>query len=303
MLESTPDKYDCAVIGAGPAGLTAAIYLARYRRRIVVFDGGNSRARWIPESHNCPGFPGGISGMALLERLQTQLAECETTIRPCCVRELQRMPRGFLVVDANGERIHASTILMATGIVDVLPDVDWIEDAIRARAVRLCAVCDGYEVMDKRIAVYGPSASVLDHAMFLRTYSRDVTIVSSDGLDLDDRQAERAGKSSIRFLQHVVDFRFDGRVCSFVSPSAGELVFDGVYPFLGSRAQSSLAIALAAARDENAELRVGPDQMSSVPGLYVAGDVVSALNQISVAVGHGGVAATAIHGKLPRNLR
>lgn len=302
MLEPTAEKYDCVVIGAGPAGLTAALYLARYRRRIIVFDGGRSRARWIPESHNCPGFPGGISGVALLERLQEQLAECATTIRRRCVSELQRMPGGFVVTDANGESVHASTILMATGIVDVLPDVDWIEDAIHARAVRLCAVCDGYEITDKRIAVYGPTASVLDHAMFLRTYSRDVTIVSSDGAELDDRQAERAGKSSIRFLQHVEDFRFDGRLCAFVSRT-GEHVFDGVYPFLGSRAQSSLALGLAAAADENGELRVGPDQMSSVPGLYVAGDVVSALNQISVAVGHAGVAATAIHSKLPRNPR
>jgi thioredoxin reductase (NADPH) len=298
-----PGNYDCAVIGAGPAGLTAALYLARYRRRIIVFDAGRSRARWIPESHNCPGFPGGISGVALLEKLQEQLAQCETTIRPCVVTELLRTETGFVVTDINGEHVHASTILLATGIVDVLPDVDWIEDAIRARVVRLCSVCDGYEAMDKRLAVYGPSASMLDHAMFLRTYSRDVTIVSSDGLDLDDRQAERAGKASIRFLQRVTDFRFDGRVCAFISPGADEYLFDSVYPFLGSRAQSGLATALGATADENGELRVGRNQMSSVPGLYVAGDVVSALNQISVAVGHGGVAATAIHSMLPRNPR
>src|SRR6476619_442187 len=63
---------DCLIVGAGPSGLVAATYLARFRRRIAVVDAGESRARWIPTSHNCPGFPLGVSGTRLLERLRDQ---------------------------------------------------------------------------------------------------------------------------------------------------------------------------------------------------------------------------------------
>jgi thioredoxin reductase (NADPH) len=72
MTLASPEPYDCVIIGAGPAGLTAAVYLARYRRRIVLFDTGESRASLIPESHNYPGFPGGICGTGLLGALRKQ---------------------------------------------------------------------------------------------------------------------------------------------------------------------------------------------------------------------------------------
>ena len=91
MDEASP-VCDCAVIGAGPAGLTSALYLARFHRRVIVFDGGNSRARWIPESNNCPGFPGGISGTTLLQRLCAQLAGYEVTVRRTFVESLR--PKG-----------------------------------------------------------------------------------------------------------------------------------------------------------------------------------------------------------------
>ena len=302
-MNRTPVSYDCAVIGAGPAGLTAAIYLARYHRHAIVFNGGVSRAQWIPESHNCPGFPGGIAGTVLLEKLHAQLACYDTHVRDQRVVDLKTQAQGFALVDAEGLRFVASKVLIATGIVDVLPEVDWIESAIRVGAVRLCAVCDGYEVTDKRIAVYGPSSSTLDHAIFLRTYSPHITLVCSDERPLDHVQREHAAEAGIRIIERTEGLRFDGHRCSFVSSDGLEHPFDSVYPFLGCCAQSKLAVDIGAATDKNGELRVTPDQMSSVAGLYVAGDVVSALNQISVAVGHGGIAATAIHGALPRNFR
>ncbi len=73
MTYAVPQHYDCVIIGGGPAGLTAAVYLARYRRRIALFDGGGSRAALIPESHNYPGFPGGVSGPGLLRSLRKQV--------------------------------------------------------------------------------------------------------------------------------------------------------------------------------------------------------------------------------------
>jgi len=301
-MDKTSAVFDCAVIGAGPAGLTGALYLARFHRRVVVFDGGNSRARWIPESHNCPGFPGGISGVTLLERLCAQLSAYEVSVSRTYVESARRESAAFDLRDADGRSVRARTVLLATGIVDSLPDVDWAEAAIDVGALRLCPVCDGFEASDQRMAVFGPGATALDHAIFLRTFSSDVTLVCSDGKPLAADAATQAAKLGVRVIERAQDIAFDGRRCSFAVDEARE-VFDTVYVFLGCQTQSSLARSLGAKTDDLGALVVDRHQMTSVEGLYAAGDVVSSLNQISVAVGHAGVAATAIHRALGHNLR
>lgn len=303
MRDGDPPAFDGAVVGAGPAGLTAALYLARFRRRVILFDGGSSRARWIPESQNCPGFPGGIRGEALLERLRSQLAAYDVVIHAGAVRELATRHGTFVLGADDGREFRARKTLLATGIVDVLPDVDWAEAAIAVGALRLCPVCDGYEASDQRIAAYGPAASTLDHAAFLRTYSADVVLVCSDRTHIDGALRERARASDVRLAEGARDLQFDGTRCSFAMPDGSREAFDSVYPFLGSHSQSGLATGLGALCDEGGALRVDRDQMTTVEGLYAAGDVVSSLNQISVAVGHSGVAATAMHNALDRNPR
>lgn len=294
--------FDCAIIGAGPAGLTAAVYLARFHRSVLVFDGGKSRARWIPESHNCPGFPGGISGEALLQRLRAQLAHYEVEVRASHVTRASRARDIFELSGADGRIVRAHSVLLATGIVDTLPDVEWAEAAIDVGALRLCPVCDGYEASDQRIAVYGPAATALDHAIFLRAFSSRVVLVCSDRKPLDSDAAERASALGIRVIERPRTIDFDGRRCSFAGDQGHE-TFDTVYTFLGCHTQSDLAQRLGAQTDDEGALVVDAHQMTSIDGLYAAGDVVSSLNQISVAVGHAGVAATAIHRALGRNLR
>ncbi|MET0230816.1 MAG: NAD(P)/FAD-dependent oxidoreductase [Rhodanobacteraceae bacterium] len=301
-MDDADASFDCAVIGAGPAGLTGALYLARFRRRVVVFDGGNSRARWIPESHNCPGFPGGISGVTLLQRLCAQLSAYEVAVRRTLVETARLADGAFELRDADGHTVRARTLLLATGIVDSLPDVDWAEAAINVGALRLCPVCDGYEASDQRIAVYGPAATALDHAIFLRTFSSNVTLVCSDATPLAADAAEQAATLGVRVIEHAHGIAFDGQRCSFAVDAARE-TFDTVYAFLGCQTQSALARSLGAKTDELGALEVDRHQMTSVDGLYAAGDVVSSLNQISVAVGHAGVAATAIHHVLGHSLR
>jgi thioredoxin reductase (NADPH) len=293
--------YDCAVIGAGPAGLTGALYLARFHRRVVVFDGGASRARWIPESHNCPGFPGGVSGTELLKRLGAHLAGYQVLRRRTCVRGAKRTNTGFSLMGDDDVEVRASTVLLATGIVDVLPETSWAEDAIAAGALRLCPVCDGYEASDQRLAVFGPGSTALEHAIFLRTFSQNVALVCSDGV-LAKENAERAASLGVRVISNAGEPTFDGARCAFEVDGRRE-VFDSVYAFLGCRPQSDLATALGATADDVGALRVDQHQMTSVPGLYAAGDVVSSLSQISVAVGQAGVAASAIHHALGHNLR
>lgn len=297
------DLNDCVVIGAGPAGMTAALYLNRFYRNVTVLDAGNSRARWIPKSHNCPGFPDGVSGDDLLELLRTQAMDYGTTVTRATASQLERVAGGFQVTDTRGVQYLGRTILLATGIEDVLPSQPWVEDAIDCGAMRLCAICDGFEASDDDLAVYGPLHSAFEHAKFMRTYSAMVTLVQSDDAEVDAELRQRAEDCGIALMKKPSDLLFDGARCGFVIESGEHRQFDTIYPVLGSRSQATLAIALGASVDEDDELLVTPEQMTSVDGLYAIGDVVSAINQISVAAGHAAVAATAIHNALARNLR
>ena len=122
---------DVVIVGGGPAGLTAAVYLQRFHRSCVVLDSGQSRARWIPESNNCPGFPGGISGTDLLERLHAQAAQAEVPIERVRVQRIARARDGFRV-EADGRTWSARMVFIATGLRDRLPG-DWAEEALADR--------------------------------------------------------------------------------------------------------------------------------------------------------------------------
>lgn len=294
---------DCVVIGAGPAGMTAALYLNRFHRNVTVLDAGKSRAHWIPRSHNCPGFPDGVSGDELLERLRTQAVDYGTMVTRATAALLEHVDGGFRVTDTRGEHYLGRTVLLATGIEDVLPPQPWVKEAIDCGAMRLCAICDGFEASDDDLAVYGPLRSAFEHAKFMRTYSATVTLVQSDDAEVDAELRQRAEDCGIALMKKPRDLVFDGTRCGFVDANGERRDFDTLYPVLGSRSQATLAIALGARVDKEHELVVTPDQMTSVKGLYAIGDVVSALNQISVAVGHAAVAATTIHNVLPRNPR
>lgn len=153
-VSKSDQRIDCLIIGGGPAGLTAAIYLARFRRRCLVVDGGNSRASYIPSSHNYPGFPPGISGEELLDRLRCQALDYGAELVRGWVEQIEPVEGGF-AVSAGQHRYQARRLLLASGIDDNLPDMPGVHDAIRAARVRLCAVCDGYEVHGQSVAVYG----------------------------------------------------------------------------------------------------------------------------------------------------
>src|SRR5918999_1674457 len=145
---------DCLIIGGGPAGLTAANYLARFRRNAVLVDDGESRARLIAETHNFPGFLG-ISGVDLLATLREQAEENGARLQAGRVEEVHKANGAFIARVGNAE-IHAKRLLLATGIVDESPDLAGLKDAIYRGALRFCPICDGFEAVDKRIAVLGP---------------------------------------------------------------------------------------------------------------------------------------------------
>ncbi len=291
---------DCLIVGGGPAGLTAAIYAARFRLSVLVVDEGRSRAALIACTRNHAGFPGGISGEDLLARMRRQALEYGVRIVTGRAEALTSNGKIFSTT-ASGQEIEARSVLLATGVTNRRPPMDeaFHQEAVASGRVRYCPVCDGFEVTDQSVAVLGTGERGVKEALFLRAYTAAITLIAPLGRhDLTAAQVEALEEAGIaRREGPVSSFSIEPTGLSFLC-GAERLVFDTAYPAMGSEVHSDLGAALGAETSEEGCLKVDAHQRTSHPGLYAAGDVVLGLDQISHAMGEAGVAATTIRNDL-----
>jgi thioredoxin reductase (NADPH) len=301
-VSEEPD-FDCLIVGAGPAGLTAAIYLTRFHLSLQVVDSGESRAGWIPCTHNHAGYPDGISGKELLSRMREQAQKYGASIATGRVTRLDKIDGGFRAEWGEGS-VTARTVLIATGVQNRRPQMDLgLHDEAMARGlIRYCPICDGYEVTDKKVGVIGSGRHGVAEAVFLRGYTADITLIAPDKAHMlseaDRALLEEYGIPTVDGPCSAVAAHED---CIVVDTAEGHHAFDSVYPALGSDTRTELAAQIGAALSgETGCIVVDSHQRTSVPGAYAAGDVVLGLDQISHAMGEGGVAATTIRNDLAK---
>jgi thioredoxin reductase (NADPH) len=293
---------DCLIVGGGPAGLLAALYLARFRRKIVLVDESESRCSLIPRSNNVPGFERGISGKELLVRMREQVDRFDVSIVHERVERLDRSETGFIARCKNA-RVEASKVILATGIVDIHPKLEGWEEALHRGDLRYCPICDGYEAIDRSIAVIGSARAAPKKALFLRTYSARVTALTTNSSEAWSTEDEHQLRNAGVFMHgsHVTRlFKRSGRLVTTLADGR-EFEFEVVYPAMGAHVRSELALQLGAKHDDAGFLQVNDSQETTVAGLFGIGDVVNDLHQISVAFGHAAVAACRIHNSLPAN--
>ena len=293
---------DCLIVGGGPAGLTAAIYLARFHLDILVVDGGKSRAALIPCTRNHAGYPDGIKGTELLQRMRDQACKYGAKIETEFVRKLERDAQtGIFTATWGSGEAKARAVLLATGVTNRRPPMDeeLHDDALARGLIRYCPICDGYEVTDKKVGVIGSDSHGVAEALFIRSYTADVTLIAPDktlNLKAEDQQRlKEAGIETVDGPTQAVAIP-DG--CIVVDTAEGHHTFDSIYPALGSDTHTQLAEMVGAALSDDDCIKVDSHQRTNVPGLYAAGDVVIGLDQISHAMGEGGVAATTIRNDL-----
>jgi thioredoxin reductase (NADPH) len=293
---------DCLVIGGGPAGLAAAVYLARFRRAVTVVDSGQSRASWIPVSHNLVGFPHGLSGEALLARLREQAAQYGAKLVAGEVTGLIRLEDEGFEASVGGRAIRAKRVLLATGGLDVEPDLPGVRDAVRRGLVRYCPICDAYEVIGQKVGLIAFGRCRFREALLLRAYTADLTVLTlGQPMDMPDEERRALQEAGIAVLDvPVASLAIEGdRIAAWHMQDGSKHQFDSLYSALGTRIRSGLATALGAAVDEDGALLVDGHQETNIQGLFAAGDVVRGLSQVSVASGHAAIAATHINRSLP----
>lgn len=295
---------DCCIIGGGPAGLTAAIFLARFRRRAVIVDSGESRAAWIPRTHNHPAFPGGINGEALLARMRRQLAGYGMTPMAQRVTKATRRTGGDFLIETDAGAILAPHLIIATGVRDRLAPVADAVAHVREGVIRQCPICDAYEVIDRPVAVIGAGACAAGEALFLRSYTAEITLVTmGQPPDICPANLDRLRAAGIAIntapLHEMIADRRAGVQLSFADKTP-PAAFDAVYSGLGVVARTSLAAGLGVALEADGRITTDARQRTSQPGIHAAGDVVTGLNQIAVAMAQAEIAATDIHNTLRR---
>lgn len=308
MPDATADPLDCLIVGGGPAGLTAALYLARFHRRVMVVDKGEGRLKMIPRSHNLAGYPQGIRGVDLLAEMRDQATRYGAALLGAEVTAL-RHADGMIEAEIEAapgsapvrSPIRARTVLLATGVVNQRPPLDKTthDRAVAAGLLRYCPICDGYEQGGQRIAVLGGDRHGLAEAMFLRSYSRDITLVSLTGLTLDRDELAAAERAGITLATAPVShLGFESHEVRLTLADGTQLVFDTLYVALGTHTRNRLGQMLGTRLVDGECFVTDAHQRTTAAGVYAAGDAVDALDQIGVAIGTGARAAVAIHNDL-----
>ena len=254
--------YDAIVIGGGPAGLSAALILGRCRRRILVCDAGQPRNASSTALH---GFltRDGISPLEFLRLAREELSQYGVELLLRQVVEAAATSSGFEVVLSDGRRITCRKLLLATGVVDRLPDVEGAKE-MYGRSLFHCPYCDGWESRDQPLAVYGSDHAAAGLALGLKTWSGDV-VLCTGGMRLAGEEADRLSRNGVSIRREKV-LRFegtDGRLERVVFAAGEPLERRAVFFHSGAHQRSPLAERLRPSRsrtDQQARrhARAGP---------------------------------------------
>ena len=283
--------------------MTAAIYLARFHLDILVVDDGKGRAESIPCTHNHAGYPDGISGKDLVRLMREQAQKYGARIERDYVTRLDKTDRGFCATWGSGS-VEAKTVLLATGVKNRRPPMDETlhDEALERGLIRYCPICDGFEVTDKKVGVIGSDSRGVAEAIFLRSFTPDVTLIAPDkALSLTSEDQQKLKLADIDCVDGPAQAVATSDKCIVVDTAEGHYTFDSIYPALGSDTHTQLAEQVGARLSELGCIGVDARQRTNVEGLYAAGDVVVGLDQISHAMGEGGVAATTIRNDLAKD--
>lgn len=297
------ERYDALIVGAGPAGLSAALVLGRARRRVLVLDGGPPRNAAAHASH---GFltRDGASPEELIATAREEIGRYDSvTFRAAVAVDASSEEGGFVVMLDDGAAVQSRLILLASGVRDLLPEVPGLA---WGPAVHVCAYCHGWEVRDQPLALLGSRRTMFERAALLLGWSTDLTVLLDDHDEADETTADATGATeAIERLRALgirvvtdpvtrVEERGDG--LRFHHGEAGRVDVSAVFVPATQEGISPLTEALGCIPMESASgftpyLRTNASGETTTSGVYAAGDLLGGVQSVSLAVGSGSHAA------------
>ncbi len=296
MVQPSSNHYDVVIVGGGPAGLSAALMLGRCRRRVLVCDTGRPRNR---ASHALHGYltRDGIPPREFLAIARAQLRQYTTVeLRDVEAVEAECRESRFVVTLAGGGEVSSRKLLLATGVVDNLPEVPGIGD-LYGTSVFHCPYCDAWELRDAPLAIYGRGDKGVGLSLEMTAWSRDLILFTDGDAEIEEKDRSRLERHGIAVREERVA-RLDGAdgVLQAVVLANGEAVPRRAMFFtLGQEQRSQLAIRLGCDMSEKGTVRTGKYETTHLKGLFVAGDASRAVQWVVVAAAEGAEAAFAIN--------
>ena len=286
------------IIGAGPAGLSAALILGRARRNVLVCDSGKNRNTRSKIMH---GYltRDGINPLKFLQLAREELQQYKVAIDHSEIIRINKLENKFELTDSSGRVLYAKKILLATGLVDNLPELDGIND-FYGNNVFHCTYCDGWEVRDKPLAVYGRGKAAMEFALSLKTWSRDIILCTEGPGDLNKSNQEILKKLDVKLInQKIKQLQGAHGLLTEIIFEGGESIQREALFFITSQKQRSLlAEQLGCNSSREGFIITDKKQKTNIKGVFAAGDAIKDMKFVIVAAGEGTKAGVAMNMEL-----
>ena len=295
-MDDSHTLWDAIIVGGGPAGLSAAIYLGRSQRRTLLVHSGHSMAKWEKDVQNYLGFPDGIDGQDLLTRGFAQARQYRVEIAEDTMQSIRPSGIHFELV-GQAQQYHAKRVLLATGLTHVPPEVEGVRECL-GHSFFFCKDCDAYRVQGKRIAILGHNAEAAEYALAMLSFSSHVMICTNGtrpGWSSDHHRWIGDAGIPVRTPRILALKHDSGKVRSLTLESGEEVLLDAAFTTRGDVAHSALAAGAGADLDSEGQVVVDGCMRTTVQGLYAAGCLTPANCQMIIAAGQGAAAGQAIN--------